>query len=249
MRMSDINRLPVPYFELDETYQILNRSIVAKQAFKQADSFIDLLDIGSVDKVTRFLGKQENGKIELNMDTIEAPYVLHTLFANWDEECFHIICIKQDGNLTELIEKVQKQSRRLAQTDFELLEKKEELEESLSMIKQLSAPFISISAELAFVPFFGDLDDHLIKQNQGVISKNVYQADYDYLFFDFSGVGTITNLGLRELLRLVQALQIMGIETRVIGLRPEHAQLLRGNDIQKRAEFNGSLAEMIRKHM
>ncbi len=77
----------------------------------------------------------------------------------------------------------------------------------------------------------------------------MYQADYDYLFFDFSGVGNITNLGMRELLRLVQALQIMGIETRVIGLRPEHAQLLHGNDIQKRTQFNGSLAEMIRKHM
>lgn len=247
--MSATSQLPVPYFELDETYKIVTRSTQANQAFKKAESFLELLDIGSVEKVKRFFSSRESGKIEMNMDTIEAPYVLHNMFVNWDENRIHVICIKQDGNLTELIEKVQKQSRRLAQTDFELLEKKEELEESLSMIKQLSAPFISISSELAFVPFFGDLDEHLIKQNQEIISKNVYQANFDYLVFDFSGVGNVTSLGMRELLRLVQALQIMGIETRVIGLRPEHAQLVHGNDIQKRAEFKGSLAEMIRKHM
>ncbi len=54
-------------------------------------------------------------------------------------------------------------------------------------------------------------------------------------FFDFSGVGSVTEQGLKALLRLVQALQIMGIQIRLIGLKPEHALFLQGNDLKKKS--------------
>ncbi|MBM7840397.1 rsbT co-antagonist protein RsbR [Alkalihalobacillus xiaoxiensis] len=247
--MSASNHLPVPYFELNEKYVIVNQSIIASQSFKRTNSFMELLDVGSTNKVQQYLETRRNGKIEANMSTIHSPFVLFTMHINWVGMSAHVVCIEQDGSLQELIQQVNKQSQRLAKTDFELLEKKEELEDTLDRVKRLSAPFITISAELAYVPFYGELDEYLILMNQGVISSKVHKADYDYLFFDFSGVGSVTEQGLKALLRLVQALQIMGIQIRLIGLKPEHALFLQGNDLKKRAEFNGSLADVLRKHM
>ncbi|MER2256740.1 MAG: hypothetical protein ABS933_16815, partial [Priestia megaterium] len=79
------------------------------------------------------------------------------------------VCIRQDERIQELTSLVQDHRKRLADTDFELLEQKERLEKSLQKIKQLSASFIKLSSKVGLIPLFGDLDTDLVAENTSIL--------------------------------------------------------------------------------
>lgn len=63
-------------------------------------------------------------KVELVMQTNDSPYSLFECLIQWDSDIGHLVCIRQDERIQELTNLVQDHRKRLADTDFELLEQK-----------------------------------------------------------------------------------------------------------------------------
>ncbi|MEO2078211.1 MAG: STAS domain-containing protein [Bacillus sp. (in: firmicutes)] len=92
------------------------------------------------------------------------------------------------------------------------------------MINELSSPVITLSKDSALLPLVGDIDTaraKLILENtlEQCASKNVNQ-----LFIDLSGVIMIDTMVAHQIFLLIDALNLIGVETTLSGLRPEIAQ-------------------------
>jgi rsbT co-antagonist protein RsbR len=165
--VSVIKYSPQPYFLIDRDYQILTFSDRSAEIFNISKNFVELVDWESKEKLESLFGKANcRAEGELIMKTKESPYALVDKSINWNEDEGHIICLDKDHRLVELESIVEKHRLRLAETNLELLEKKEQLEKTLIEIKNLSCPFIKLTKTAALVPLFGNLDEELIRQNE-----------------------------------------------------------------------------------
>ncbi len=225
--MSDLKYLPLPYFLIDAEYNILANSAASEGIFSVGKNFLELVDWESHNKMkSLFVDKVNKVEGELIMKTKYSPYALFDININWHEHKGHIICIEKDHRLSELETIVEKHRIRLAATDLELLEKKEQVEKSLLEIKSLSCPFIKLTKSSALVPLFGNLDDELIRQNEGRVLNDSLEGGYQEVLFDLNGVGELTLGGVEAFVSLVTELQLMGLKPSIIGVKPNHAFFL-----------------------
>ena len=144
--MHDLS-LPLPYLELAKSGLIVDYSELAREIFDfSTDCFIDLVDEESRPKLARAMACDgEIQHIEVIIATRKNALELFDLHIN-NSEGGHIILLssKQKTN-AHYIEKIQELQNRLSNTDFELLEQKEALEEALERLDKLSGPFISLT--------------------------------------------------------------------------------------------------------
>jgi rsbT co-antagonist protein RsbR len=225
--MSDLKHLPLPYFLIDIEYNILAYSAASEDVFSVGKKFLELVDWESHKKIkTLFEHKDSKAEGELIMKTKFSPYALFDISVNWHEDRGHVICIEKDHRLSELENIVQKHRVRLAETDLELLEKKEQVEKSLLEIKSLSCPFIKLTKTSALVPLFGNLDEKLIGQNEDRVLNQSQEGGYQEILFDLNGVGELTIEGVEAFISLVKELQVMGLQPSIIGVKPHHAFFL-----------------------
>lgn len=246
--MSVLKYLPHPYFLLDREFNILEFSQIGSEIFLIGDKFPDLVDWESQGKMKTILGKKESrAEGELILKTKESPYALFDISVNWNEDKGHVICIEKDHRLAELESIVEKHRKRLAETNIELLEKKELVEKTLFEIKSLSCPFIKLTKSSALVPLFGNLDEELISQNEKRVLEKSQQGDYLDVLFDFNGVGDLTNEGVEAFVALVKELQLMGLQPSVIGIKPNHAFYLNNSKTVPDVPFLNSLSKAFNK--
>ena len=246
--MSDLNFLPLPYFLIDRDYNILDFSRVSSETFYIGKNFLDLIDGESQRKTRTILGNLESRATgELIMKTKESPYALFDISVNWNENQGHIICIEKDHRLIELEGIVEKHRKRLADTNLELLEKKELVEKTLYEIKNLSCPFIKLTNNMALVPLFGNLDDELISQNEQRVLERSQNGDFQEVLFDFNGVGNLTIEGVEAFVALVKELQLMGLQPCIIGIKPNHAFYLNNSKTIPDVPFLNTLSKAFKK--
>lgn len=113
---------------------------------------------------------------------------------------------------------------RLAETNMELLDKKE-----------------------ALVPLFGDLDSALIEHNETPLLAKIFEEEYDVIHFDFSGVGEISEEGVSKFINFLQKLDLMGFVSSVVAIKPNHAFYLNKSSIKMKIEFQNSLSKVLKK--
>lgn len=246
--MSDIKYLPLPYFLIDSDLKILAFSDISKEVFGFQKSLLDLVDMESKMKAENLLCK-ENGRAEgeLIMMTRNSPYALVHVSVNWNGDEGHIICQQKDHRLSELESIVEKHRVRLAETNLELLEKKEQVEKNLLDIWNLSCPFIKLTKSAALVPLFGNLDEELIRHNEQRILTKAEEGGYEEILFDFNGVGNITNEGVEAFISIVTSLQIMGLFPSIIGIKPDHAFYLNRSSSNLDVPFSNSLSKVFKR--
>lgn len=248
--MSDLKFLPQPYFLIDREYKILGFSEVTSEMFSLGDNFLDLVDWESKGKAKTLLGNlNSRSEGELIMKTKESPYALFDLSVKWNGNQGNIICIEKDHRLIELESIVEKHRKRLADTNLELLEKKELVEKTLFEMKSLSCPFIKLTKNTALVPLFGNLDDELIRQNEQKILEKSQEGDYQEILFDFNGVGNLTIEGVEAFIALVKELQIMGLQPCIIGIKPNHAFYLNNSKTIPDVPFLNTLSKAFEKSL
>jgi rsbT co-antagonist protein RsbR len=248
--VSAIKFLPQPYFLIDRDFQILGFSDKSTEIFLIGNSFLQLIDWESRSKAERLLGDtSQRAEGELIMKTKESPYAIVDISINWEGNKGHVICIEKDNRLAELESIVEKHRLRLAETDLELLEKKEQVEKTLFEIKNLSCPFIKLTKNAALVPLFGNLDAELISQNEGRVLQKALDGGYDEILFDYNGVGEITNDGVESFISLIKELQIMGLHPSIIGIKPNHALYLNRTNSKLDVPFLNSLSKAFKKSL
>lgn len=91
---------------------------------------------------------------------------------------------------------------------------------------ELSVPLIRISSKMAILPLIGDIDTNRAKH---LMDKTLLQGskmDLTYLIIDLSGVPVVDTMVANQIISLIKALKLLGIQTLLSGIRPEIAQTI-----------------------
>jgi len=238
--MFDINDHPLPAFLVDEELNILSQSKLATEAFSSRSSFLELVDIDSQTKAAKMLNPLlKETEVELVMGTAQSPYSLFHVYAKWSiSGGGQLVCVRLDDRLEKLSKALQKQQERLADTNFDLLDKKEELEAALVKVKKLSSPFLPISTSLGIIPLFGELEENLFRVNEHQLLQTLQNGDYERVILDFSGIGEVHASGVLALVSFCSMLEVVGVSPILCGIKPNHARHLANHDFALHQHFD-----------
>ncbi|WP_349409224.1 hypothetical protein [Pseudalkalibacillus sp. SCS-8] len=247
--MVKTTNIPVPYFQINKDYEIITRSKHTEEQFPQVDNFLELVDGDSMVKAERNLGKKHGTAVfELVMKTFQNPFSLYEVHVSWNlDRSAEIVCVEKSTANEKLFNQIDRLRGRLENTNFELLEKKNELEAAMHKINELSGPFISLTDDTALVPLFGDLTEEKMMLISKKILDNAHHKNQDRLYFDFTGVSEINEDGFKELQQLFKTLWYMGeIEAIIIGISPQQAVTLNNLDTEYHLKFVSTLKEALK---
>lgn len=242
--MNIIKSLPFPAFVVDRSFEILDMSQTAREVFGDVNYFVDLMNIGSQSKRDRMLAQSLDKPIELTLKTKKDLQELFAVSITWEHDKGILQCFEIGSKLDKIMAIVQKHENRLAHVDFELLSQKELAESHLKQIKQLSAPLIPVANHVGLVPLFGQFDQDLIANSEDRLAIELYEHDITKAVFDFNGIDQISEYGINSFKAFVETLQIMGIETYIVGLKPHHTIFMKDNH-SKTATYLTTLKEAI----
>ncbi|MCT2536660.1 ATP-binding protein [Aquibacillus koreensis] len=134
-----ISNVPFPYLNLDSDLNILGISNETMSHFPNADNFLDLVDLDSRKKATKFIKPNlQNVKIELNMMTMDQPITLYDIFVQWDDEnTVNVFCIKKQESIVQIQEIVQRIEDRMIHGNLTTTQQQEELEQTLQKMEEI----------------------------------------------------------------------------------------------------------------
>ncbi|WNF25052.1 STAS domain-containing protein [Mesobacillus jeotgali] len=108
-----------------------------------------------------------------------------------------------------------------------------------TLIKELSAPVISLTKEVGLLPLIGEIDTTRAK---GLMESTLTQsidARINTLIVDLSGVVMVDTMVAHQIFKLMDALNLLGVRSIVTGIRPEVAQTA----VQLGIDFSGITTE------
>ncbi|MDR0136249.1 hypothetical protein RFW18_00725 [Metabacillus idriensis] len=221
--MFDSRMLPLPFFKLNHSFRIEEQSLAALKLFQETYSFIDLIDEDSRTKAEKVL-KSDKQETELVLKTLSSPLALFKVNISRDDDFLYLLLTEQNSRMEALVHQVELHRRRLAETDLQLLAKKEEAEQAYNRIVELSSPFIMLTKKAVLIPLFGSLSQDLISKNTGRLLNLLADSGAEQVFIDFHGVGEITEAGILNLSNLVQEISLMGAAAFFASLTPAQAK-------------------------
>lgn len=93
-----------------------------------------------------------------------------------------------------------------------------------TLIKELSAPVISLTKDVGLLPLIGEIDTTRAKALMESTLTQSIEARINTLIFDLSGVVMVDTMVAHQIFKLMDALKLIGVQTIVTGLRPEVVQ-------------------------
>ncbi|RSD25558.1 STAS domain-containing protein [Mesobacillus subterraneus] len=117
-----------------------------------------------------------------------------------------------------------------------------------SLIKELSAPVITLTKEIGLLPLIGEIDTTRAKNLMESTLTQSIEARINTLILDLSGVVMVDTMVAHQIFKLMDALKLLGVQTIVTGIRPEVAQ----TSVQLGIDFaniktEGNLQSVIKK--
>ncbi|MBT2689611.1 STAS domain-containing protein [Bacillus sp. ISL-47] len=91
------------------------------------------------------------------------------------------------------------------------------------MIDELSTPIITITDAVAVLPLIGDIDTHRAKKLMEHSLRESSEKEVNCLIVDLSGVLVVDTMVAQELFKIIDALELTGVEVSLTGIRPELA--------------------------
>ncbi|MGE7907483.1 STAS domain-containing protein [Peribacillus sp. NPDC094092] len=105
----------------------------------------------------------------------------------------------------------------------------------------LSIPVVRITTEIGVIPLIGVLDtqraSHLMSQALEIGTK----FNLNYIVIDLSGVPILDTMVADQIFKVIDSLRLIGIETRLSGIRPEIAQTMVKLNIKLTEKTSSSL--------
>ncbi|NJP37563.1 GAF domain-containing protein [Bacillus luteus] len=133
-----------------------------------------------------------------------------------------------------------KQEKRFSNKDIsylkamaELLSHIIELDETKVNLSYLNLPVIPITDGVAILPVQGVIDEKRAETLMEEMLKETAERQLDYVILDLSGLVTINEQFPDVLIRLIQAVNLMGAGTVLTGISPQTAMHQRDNDMLK----------------
>ena len=124
---------------------------------------------------------------------------------------------------TELKEQIGE--RRLAEQERERLHA-EVIRMQSAMLEELSTPLIPLSDEIVVMPLIGTVDSKRAAQVLDVVSQGVVSRGAKVAIIDITGVSTVDTYVAGALIQTAQAVQLLGAEVVLTGIRSKVAQSL-----------------------
>jgi len=103
---------------------------------------------------------------------------------------------------------------------------KDNLERAEDEFLTLSAPIVTIMENIAVLPIIGGVDEKRAGLLMDKALKEATDRDLNKLFIDLSGVTLIDTMVAYHLYKIVQSLDLVGVTTVLVGIRPEVTQTM-----------------------
>jgi rsbT co-antagonist protein RsbR len=109
------------------------------------------------------------------------------------------------------------------------------LSSQASLIRELSAPVITLTNSVGLLPLIGEIDTTRAKGLMESTLTQSVQSGINTLILDLSGVVMVDTMVAHQIFKMVDALKLIGVNTIVTGIRPEVAQTA----VQLGLDFSG----------
>ncbi|MDR0136538.1 STAS domain-containing protein [Metabacillus idriensis] len=100
------------------------------------------------------------------------------------------------------------------------------IQSAKNAVDELSVPIVNVSEKIGVLPLIGDLDTQRAQILMDVALTKSAECAYEYLIIDLSGVPVIDTMVANQIFKVLDALQLLGVETKLSGIRPEIAQTM-----------------------
>ncbi|WP_341961696.1 STAS domain-containing protein [Planococcus maritimus] len=246
MTRSPLAEWPLPAFQLNNSFEVIDYSFEAEQLFGKLSGFFELLDEGSRAKAERLLKVRDSKKpVELNFTTA-AGFFLADVYYRWDSDfSLNLVLVPKDEQMATIMAQLVRLRGRLKETDYELLKEKEHSDALLDKVRELSAPCIAIGNGYVLIPLFGNLNSEKVEAIRPHIVNRIYEFDAETVVVDLTAMGTVTQEGASYLESLVKTLRVMGIDAVITGVKPDHAQKLHVLKSELNLRFAASLEAVL----
>ncbi|GKV69781.1 hypothetical protein NCCP2716_22790 [Sporosarcina sp. NCCP-2716] len=241
--------MPLPMYTVNGDFQITDLNEAAVLQLASGSNLFDVIDTGSRRKVEKHLNNSETAEsVEITVLSRSGDLLLADLYASWtDEQECEIVIVKQDQTILKVSEQLGRLRSRLTETNFELLEAKEEAEALLHQNTKLSSPFIELSDTVAIIPIFGALDAGKSENIALTITQRAYSSAVETIIIDFTAVGRIEQGGLDGFAKLVNMLDLLGFMIIVSGLHPNHVKEWNELEFSEDIRFMKTLRDAIER--
>ncbi|WP_244668268.1 STAS domain-containing protein [Bacillus sp. NTK074B] len=98
------------------------------------------------------------------------------------------------------------------------------LQAQSTLIKELSAPVISLTSDVGLLPIIGDIDTDRARLIVETTLQQSADSHLSMLIIDLSGVILVDTMVAQQIFRLIDALNLLGVKSVITGIRPEVAQ-------------------------
>lgn len=245
--ISPFDSWPLPAFQLNNKLEIIEFSEAALSLFGKADSVLELLDEGSVEKARKYLqSAQFTGPVELVFKSPDGTSKLCDLHCKKNGEMvLNAVAVPKDDRVSKISAQLTGLRNRLSDTNYDLLLEKERTDKLLLRVSELSAPTIELGEGNLLIPLFGDLDSSKIEAVRDHILRDVYDKHAETVILDLTAMGKISSEGMGYLNALLQTFKVMGIGNIITGVNPEHAKELHALRETNNMRFEPSLAKVL----
>ncbi|HEY3227689.1 MAG TPA: substrate-binding domain-containing protein [Roseiflexaceae bacterium] len=97
-----------------------------------------------------------------------------------------------------------------------------------SLIQELSTPIIPISDSILIMPLIGSIDSARAQQVMEAMLEAIAQHGAQHMIIDITGIAVVDTAIAHHLLQAARAVQLLGAQVILVGIRPEVAQTLVG---------------------
>ncbi|RWZ54924.1 STAS domain-containing protein [Halobacillus fulvus] len=243
---------PLPFYKINKNLKIEAYSQEALDLFGDQENLLNIFDEASVAKVKDWVRpEKEKVLVEAHLRPVmdQKQPLTADLAVKWENDLHaEVLLLIKDEKLTKVTRTLNQLRTRLNDTNFELLEEKEKLEEAIEQNNQLSAPFIHLDHETALIPLFGELTEEKVYTIESHLLFTSQQSGVDRLLFDFTAVGDLEREGVQVFINVIHSLFYMGSEVIFIGVRPHHAKDLKDMELPAKVKFMNSLEQAIQRY-
>lgn len=138
--------------------------------------------------------------------------------------------LRKNRRITEqhqLRQVIDEQVAALAQSQAEQVRIQEEaLQAQAAIIAALSTPLIPISDQVVLMPLIGHVDSHRAQRVLSTLLEGVAETRADCAILDITGLPVVDTQVASILLHAARAVNLLGTEVIITGIRPEVAQTL-----------------------
>lgn len=109
------------------------------------------------------------------------------------------------------------------------------LSSQATLIRELSAPVISLTNDVGLLPLIGEIDETRATGLMESTLTQCVQSGINTIILDLSGVVMVDTMVAHQIFKLLDALKLLGIRAVLTGIRPEVAQTA----VQLGIDFSG----------